>query len=82
MPLIPGADTVTTTGEELDEYMREHGVRSSYIHSEVDTLDRVRILDELRAGEIDVVIGVNLLREGIDLPEVSLVAILDAGPRS
>ena len=64
--------------EELDEYMREHGVRSSYIHSEVDTLDRVRILDELRAGEIDVVIGVNLLREGIDLPEVSLVAILDA----
>ena len=64
--------------EELDEYMREHGVRSSYLHSEVDTLDRVRILDELRAGEIDVVIGVNLLREGIDLPEVSLVAILDA----
>lgn len=64
--------------EELDEYMRDHGVRSSYIHSEVDTLDRVRILDELRAGEIDVVIGVNLLREGIDLPEVSLVAILDA----
>ena len=64
--------------EELDEYMREHGVRSSYIHSEVDTLDRVRILDELRAGDIDVVIGVNLLREGIDLPEVSLVAILDA----
>lgn len=64
--------------EELDEYFHEHGVRSSYLHHGVDTLDRVRILDELRDGQIDVVIGVNLLREGIDLPEVSLVAILDS----
>lgn len=64
--------------EELDEYLHEHGVRSSYIHSDIDTLDRVRIIDELRAGQIDVIVGVNLLREGIDLPEVALVAILDA----
>lgn len=78
-----GDRTIVTTftkrlAEELDEYLHEHGIRSSYIHSEIDTLDRVRILDELRAGEIDVIVGVNLLREGIDLPEVSLVAILDA----
>ena len=53
-------------------------MRSAYIHSDVDTLDRVRIMDELRAGEFDVLVGVNLLREGLDLPEVSLVAILDA----
>ncbi|MCF0179560.1 MAG: UvrB/UvrC motif-containing protein, partial [Bacteroidales bacterium] len=64
--------------EELDEYLRNHGVRSAYIHSDIDTLDRVRILDELRDGQIDVIVGVNLLREGIDLPEVALVAILDA----
>ena len=78
-----GDRTIVTTftkrlAEELDEYLHEHGVRSAYIHSDIDTLDRVRILDELRAGEIDVIVGVNLLREGIDLPEVSLVAILDA----
>ncbi len=64
--------------EDLDDYLHENGVRSAYIHSDVDTLDRVRIMDELRAGEFDVLVGVNLLREGLDLPEVSLVAILDA----
>ncbi len=64
--------------EELDEYLHNHGFHSSYIHSDVDTLDRVKILDELRDGKLDVLVGVNLLREGLDLPEVSLVAILDA----
>lgn len=64
--------------EELDEFFRSHGVRSAYIHCDVDTLDRVRIMDELREGVYDVLVGVNLLREGLDLPEVSLVAILDA----
>lgn len=64
--------------EELTEYLLSVGVRCTYIHSDVDTLDRVRIMDELRAGIYDVLIGVNLLREGLDLPEVSLVAILDA----
>ena len=78
-----GERTLVTTltkrmAEELDEYLREHGVRCAYIHSDVDTLDRVRIMDELRAGTYDVLVGVNLLREGLDLPEVSLVAILDA----
>ena len=64
--------------EELDEYFHTNGIRSAYIHSDVDTLDRVKIMDELRAGVYDVLVGVNLLREGLDLPEVSLVAILDA----
>lgn len=64
--------------EELTTYLSNHGVRCSYIHSDVDTLERVRIMDELRSGIFDVLIGVNLLREGLDLPEVSLVAILDA----
>ncbi|MGL5980728.1 MAG: excinuclease ABC subunit UvrB [Phocaeicola sp.] len=64
--------------EELSEYLLNHGVRCSYIHSDVDTLDRVKIMDDLRQGVYDVLIGVNLLREGLDLPEVSLVAILDA----
>ena len=64
--------------EELTEYLLNHGVRCNYIHSDVETLDRVRIMDELRQGIFDVLIGVNLLREGLDLPEVSLVAILDA----
>jgi excinuclease ABC subunit B len=64
--------------EELDKYIRNLGISATYIHSEVKTLDRVEILDRLRAGDIDVLIGVNLLREGLDLPEVSLVAILDA----
>jgi excinuclease ABC subunit B len=64
--------------EDLAEYYSEAGVRCSYLHSEVTTLDRVKILRDLRKGEFDVLIGVNLLREGLDLPEVSLVAILDA----
>ncbi|MBR0036542.1 MAG: excinuclease ABC subunit UvrB [Bacteroidales bacterium] len=64
--------------EELDAFLHEHGIRSSYIHSDVDTLDRVKLMDDLRDGVIDVLVGVNLLREGLDLPEVSLVAILDA----
>jgi len=64
--------------EELDKYVRNIGISATYIHSEVKTLDRVEILHRLRAGDIDVLIGVNLLREGLDLPEVSLVAILDA----
>ena len=64
--------------EELTEYLLNHGVKASYIHSDVATLDRVKILNDLRAGNFDVLVGVNLLREGLDLPEVSLVAILDA----
>jgi len=64
--------------EELTNYLVKLEIRSKYIHSEVDTLERVQILRELRAGDIDVLVGVNLLREGLDLPEVSLVAILDA----
>lgn len=64
--------------EEMDEYLRRYGVRSAYIHSEVDTLERVQIMEDLRKGVYDVLVGVNLLREGLDLPEVSLVAILDA----
>ena len=64
--------------EELTEYLLEHQVRCNYIHSDVDTLERVKIMDQLRQGIYDVLIGVNLLREGLDLPEVSLVAILDA----
>ena len=64
--------------EELTKYLEGNGTRCKYIHSDVDTLERVEILDDLRAGRIDVLIGVNLLREGLDLPEVSLVAILDA----
>jgi excinuclease ABC subunit B len=64
--------------EDLAEYYAELGVRCEYLHSEVSTLDRIRILRDLRRGEYDVLIGINLLREGLDLPEVSLVAILDA----
>ena len=64
--------------EELSEYLLNNGVKCSYIHSDIDTFERVEILDDLRAGNYDVVVGVNLLREGLDLPEVSLVAILDA----
>jgi len=78
-----GERTLVTTltkrmSEELTEYYRELGVRVEYLHSEVQTLERVRILRDLRRGEFDVLVGVNLLREGLDLPEVSLVAILDA----
>ena len=64
--------------EELTEYLLDHGIQTAYIHSDVATLDRVKILEDLRAGVYDVLVGVNLLREGLDLPEVSLVAILDA----
>jgi excinuclease ABC subunit B len=64
--------------EDLAEYFGEVGVRCRYLHSEIETLERVRILRDLRRGEFDVLIGINLLREGLDLPEVSLVAILDA----
>lgn len=78
-----GERTLITTltkrmAEELDEHLQKWGVSSAYIHSDVDTLERIRILDDLRAGVYDVLIGVNLLREGLDLPQVSLVAILDA----
>ena len=64
--------------EEMDKYLHRINIKSKYIHSEVDTLERIEILRELRLGKIDVLVGVNLLREGLDLPEVSLVAILDA----
>lgn len=64
--------------EELDEYFRRYGIQSAYIHSDIDTIERVKIMEDLRRGEYDVLVGVNLLREGLDLPEVSLVAILDA----
>jgi excinuclease ABC subunit B len=78
-----GDRTLVTTltkrmAEELDKYLAKMGVRCRYIHSDVDTLERVEILADLRSGVFDVLIGVNLLREGLDLPEVSLVAILDA----
>ncbi|MGM9845155.1 MAG: excinuclease ABC subunit UvrB [Muribaculaceae bacterium] len=78
-----GERTLVTTltkrmAEELNDYFVKLGVKAAYIHSDVDTMDRIRILDDLRAGIYDVLIGVNLLREGLDLPEVSLVAILDA----
>jgi excinuclease ABC subunit B len=64
--------------EDLTEYYTELGIRVRYLHSDIDTLERIEILRDLRAGEFDVLVGINLLREGLDLPEVSLVAILDA----
>ena len=64
--------------EDLTDYLLENGIRTRYLHSEVDTLQRIELLRELRMGEYDVLVGINLLREGLDLPEVSLVAILDA----
>ena len=64
--------------EDLTDYLLELGIRVRYLHSEVDTLERIEILRSLRLGEFDVLVGINLLREGLDLPEVSLVAILDA----
>ena len=64
--------------EDLTDYLLELGVRVRYLHSEVDTIQRIEILRDLRLGEFDVLVGINLLREGLDLPEVSLVAILDA----
>jgi excinuclease ABC subunit B len=78
-----GERTLVTTitkrmAEELSSYLIKYGIKCSYIHSDIDTLDRIDIMEELRTGSIDVLVGVNLLREGLDLPEVSLVAILDA----
>jgi excinuclease ABC subunit B len=78
-----GDRTLVTTltkkmAEDLTAYLLEYGVKVRYLHSEVDTLERIQIVRELRLGEYDVLVGVNLLREGLDLPEVSLVAILDA----
>ena len=78
-----GERTLVTTltkrmAEELTEYLQQHGIQTAYIHSDVDTLERVQIMNDLRIGTYDVLVGVNLLREGLDLPEVSLVAILDA----
>jgi excinuclease ABC subunit B len=64
--------------EDLTDYLLESGVKARYLHSEIDTLERIQIIRELRLGEYDVLVGVNLLREGLDLPEVSLVAVLDA----
>ncbi|MEF1207728.1 helicase-related protein, partial [Photobacterium damselae] len=64
--------------EDLTEYLAEHGVRVRYLHSDIDTVERVEIIRDLRLGEFDVLVGINLLREGLDMPEVSLVAILDA----
>ena len=64
--------------EDLTEYLDEHGVRVRYLHSDIDTVERVEIIRDLRLGEFDVLVGINLLREGLDMPEVSLVAIFDA----
>jgi excinuclease ABC subunit B len=64
--------------EDLTEYFTEVDVRVRYLHSDIETLERIKILRDLRRGEFDVLVGINLLREGLDLPEVSLVAILDA----
>src|SRR5213075_772551 len=66
------------TAEELTDYLRDIGISVQYLHSEIDAIERVEILRSLRKGEFDVLVGINLLREGLDLPEVSLVAILDA----
>ena len=64
--------------EDLTDFLSEHGVRVRYLHSDIDTVERVEIIRDLRAGRFDVLVGINLLREGLDIPEVSLVAILDA----
>ena len=78
-----GFRTLVTTltkrmAEDLTEYLHEHGVRVRYMHSDIETLERIEIIRDLRLGAFDVLVGINLLREGLDLPEVSLVAILDA----
>jgi excinuclease ABC subunit B len=78
-----GERTLVTTltkrmAEELSDYLKKLDIRTAYMHSDVETMERIEIIDNLRAGAIDVLVGVNLLREGLDLPEVSLVAILDA----
>ena len=72
------ANAIQCLTEDLSNYLIESGVRTRYLHSEIDTLERIQIIRDLRLGEYDVLVGVNLLREGLDLPEVSLVAILDA----
>src|SRR5438045_8734464 len=64
--------------EDLTDYLQQHGVRVRYLHAEIDAFERVQIIRGLRLGEFDVLVGINLLREGLDLPEVSLVAVLDA----
>ena len=64
--------------EDLTAYLKEYGVKVAYLHSDIDTVERVKIIHELRTGVFDVLVGINLLREGLDMPEVSLVAILDA----
>ena len=64
--------------EDLTDYLRDHGIKVRYLHSDIDTVERVEIIRDLRLGEFDVLVGINLLREGLDIPEVSLVAILDA----
>jgi len=64
--------------EDLTDYLDEHGIKTRYLHSDVDTVERVEIIRDFRLGKFDVIVGINLLREGLDLPEVSLVAILDA----
>jgi excinuclease ABC subunit B len=64
--------------EQLTEYLADNGIKVRYLHSDVDTVERVEIIRDLRLGEFDVLVGINLLREGLDMPEVSLVAILDA----
>src|SRR4029077_14483050 len=64
--------------EDLSEFLREAGIRTTYLHSDIDAIERVEILNALRSGETECIVGVNLLREGLDLPEVSLVAIFDA----
>ena len=64
--------------EQLSDYLHEHNVKVRYLHSDVDTVERVEIIRDLRLGVFDVLVGINLLREGLDIPEVSLVAILDA----
>lgn len=64
--------------EDLTNYLKEIGIKVKYLHSDIDTLERVEIIRDLRLGKFDVLVGINLLREGLDIPEVSLVAILDA----
>ena len=81
--IADGARVLVTTltkkmAEKLSEYLKEQGIKGRYMHSEIDTLERVDIINELRRGDVDVLVGINLLREGLDLPEVKLVAIIDA----
>ena len=80
---VKGGRVLVTTltkkmAESLTTYLKEHKIKVRYMHSDIDTLDRIEIIKDLRSGEFDVLVGINLLREGLDLPEVMLVAILDA----